>query len=224
MTIQAAVNMAISGELKNLAVKTDISAITDYFNLGILELYKRFPLSVKEQIIEVVAAEDSTTDIYDLNSDCMWIVAAYGEVGEDTYSAVKTLPINEEDNPASINTISWSQVQIPTASITNTYVSLIYVAEPPMLTYDSDTETFTYYDSEGQLQTMVNLPIPSQLVEALLHYIGYRAHGSVNGEINAENTTHYTRFEASCNRAIQLGMFTGDDTNTRNRIYDKGFA
>lgn len=202
MTVLQVIDLAKSSELKQLSIKDDNSVILGYINLGLIELYKRFPLKVEETVI---ALQDSQ-DIYSLPTDCMWLVAAYGEVPESSPDRVNVLPINEEDEPDSINTISWNKVQIP-LSVTGGYVSLIYVASP---TYILDV------DSE--------LDLPVQLVEALLHYVGYRAHSSQTGDSNAENNVHYQRFESSCERIIRLGMFTNDDLSMKRRVENGGFV
>jgi hypothetical protein len=198
MTIQGLVDLAISSELKNIAIKSDVAAVVGYMNLGLIELYKRFPLSVKEHLIEL----QDGIEIYDMPEDFMWIVSAYDEVPEDSDDIVADIPINEEDNPASLNTISYNQVQIP-VTVTGAMVSIIYVSSP------------IYYTEADLAET---LPIPPQMVEALLHYIGYRGHGALDGNIQAENNTHYQRFEMSCARIEQMGMFTSDDLNTGNRM------
>ena len=86
-------------------------------------------------------------------------------------------------------------------------ISLIYVAAPVLLTTADLSKT---------------LPIPPQLYEALLHYIGYRAHGALDGNIQAENSTHYQRFEASCQRAKESGMYTSDSMEMNRDM--KGFV
>ena len=49
MTVQQIIDMAKAGELKNLVLDTD--TILAALNLGIIELYKRFPLRVEEAIV-----------------------------------------------------------------------------------------------------------------------------------------------------------------------------
>jgi len=207
MTVQQVINLAANGELKQLAVAKDVTSnietILGYINLGMIELYKRIPLKVNEYLITVVPGQS----IYDMPADYMWIVAAYGEVGKDTTKAVNILPINNEDDVRSVNTISWNKVQIPDTEV-NGYVSIIYQPSPTIIT-------------ESDLENEIDLPV--QLVEALLHYIGYRGHAAVNGEIQAENSTHYTRFEKSIALAEQRGMFSSDNTDMDNRITSKGF-
>ena len=56
-----------------------------------------------------------------------------------------------------------------------------------------------------------DVDLPAQLLEPALHYIGYRAHGAVDGNVQAENSTHYTRYLAACDAADRLGVITPDD-------------
>ena len=67
-----------------------------------------------------------------------------------------------------------------------------------------------------------DVALPTVLLEPLLHYIGYRAHGAVNGSIQAENSTHYTRYEAACNKVLEMGGLPADDNST-TALYRKGF-
>jgi len=204
-TAQEVIDLARNGELKQLAIKTDVDAVIGFINLGLLELYKRFPIETKEFIITMVNGVGE----YSLPSDFMWIVSAYGEVPiNGTQITVNQLPINDETDPLSINTVAWNKVQIP-SGVTGEYVSVIYVPSPVPVT------TLTLTDP---------LPIPDQFIEALLNYIGYRGHGSVDGKINTESNTHYQRFEASIARIAQYSMFTEESMSMANRVIDKGFV
>lgn len=48
-------------------------------------------------------------------------------------SFVNLIPINEEDNPASINTSSWNKIQVP-VNTGGAHISIIYVAKPTTYT------------------------------------------------------------------------------------------
>jgi len=141
-------------------------------------------------------------------SDYMWLLSAYGEVPyTNNINNVAPLPINEDNNPLTINTVSWNKVQIP-ASVLGRTVSLIYVASPKLATATALSDT---------------IPIPDQMIEALLNYIGYRGHGSMDGNIQAESNTHYQRFEISVKRLVKEGMFTEESVQMPTRLRDKGF-
>ena len=204
MTVQELINLSKNGGLKQLAIKDDLETVLGYINLGLIELYKRFPLKVEECIITLL----DDTVIYDLPSDCMWLVSAYGEVTIGSKSEVNILNINTEDDLFSINTLSWDKVQIP-ASVLGNYVSLIYVASPTWLSESDLTE---------------QLSIPPQLLDALLEYVAFKGHASQNGDAQLENNVHYQRFEASCVRIKKEGMLTPDDMLMPDRIKIKGFA
>ena len=69
------------------------------------------------------------------------------------------------------------------------------------------------------------LDIPEQYIEPLLHYMGYRAHGSMDGNIQTESNTHYMRFEASCNKLKELGVgIAPDDVEMNTRLFDRCFV
>jgi len=68
------------------------------------------------------------------------------------------------------------------------------------------------------------LPLPSSLLEALLHYIGYRGHGAVDGNVDAENNTHLIRFNAECENVKKLGAVTADDMTSSSNLSRKGFV
>ena len=194
MTVQTVIDMARYGELKQIAVKDIDAAIISYINLGLIELYKRFQLRTEEQIIQVVGGQT----LYTLDEECMSIIMVINEGGE--YH-----PINVEDDLNSVLTPSYNQIQLPNPT-DGMALSVIYRSAPDLLTDVADI-----------------VPIPKSLLEALLHYIGYRGHGSMDGNVEAENNTHYTRFEASISRVTALGLITPDDA-LKSQFDAKGYA
>lgn len=220
MKLSLILAQARAGELAGLSTvdKTD-EKIVRYVNLGLIALYNRFQLSTEEAIITL--RPDIPKNIYTLNStdpdvrvagqpmtddEFMCIVAAYEENGRD-------IPINHEGNPYSLFTVSYNQVQVPLLS-NNGYLSILYRKNPVLV---------TYVDDGNGNATDCDVPLPLQLLEPLLHYIGYRAHGAVDGNINTENSTHYTRYLAACNQALDMGVMTADDTISAP-VWEKGFV
>ena len=205
MTVQEVISLSKNGELNNLSVKNKSEAILGYLNLGVLELYKRFPLKVEEYVIELV---DGVT-IYDMPEDFMWIVSAYQEVDElDQVNWVDPIPINKEDDPLSLNTVGWRQVQIPTVT-TGGFISVIYVAKPTWFTEADMAE---------------DVEIPPQMLDMLLDYMAYRGHSMTNGGVQEKDSVHYQRFEAGYRKILGMGMFNMDDMNMDSRVEDKGFV
>lgn len=204
MTVGQVIYLAKNGELNNLKVAEKPEVIVGYINLGVLEMYKRFQLKVEEYIVTLV----DNVDTYLLPADCMWLIAAYGEVDIRSTDTVNQLPINEEDNPLSINTVGWNKIQVP-VSVTGAYLSLIYVASPPSYSIDD---------------MAVEIELPAQMIEALLAYVGYRANSAIDTGVQTEDSVYYQRFEASCDKLRGYGMYNSDDMYMNKRLSIRGFV
>ena len=204
MTVKQVIDLAKASELTGLPAASKDETVLGFINLGVLELYKRFTLSVEEWII---ALEDGQS-YYTAPEDFMWIIAAYGEVGMDSVQEVNVLPVNEEDNPLSINTVGWNKVQVP-LSVTGAYVSIIYAATP---------EVYSVTDMDNTVN------IPPQMIEALLAYIGWRANSTIDTGIQTEDTVWYNRFESSCSRLEVKGFINANDVVMTNRLNMRGFV
>lgn len=204
MTVRQVIDLAKTSELNGLAIANKDDVILGFLNLGVLELYKRFTLRNEEYVVELVDG----VDVYTMPADFMWIVAAYGEVDIRSTEVVNQLPINEEDNPLSINTIGWNKVQIP-VSVGGAFVSIIYVASP---------EVYTLEDVNSEIA------IPPQMTEALLNYIGYKGNSAIDSGVQTEDNTWYARFEASCGKLREYAMVTSDDMYMNKRLSTRGFV
>ena len=215
MTIRQAIDLAKSGKLKNSNIVNDDVAILGALNLGLIEMYKRFPLRVDEAIITLRDAKTEYkldgTDVdvsLPTGSRFMWVVAAYQEV-EDAIDENKVtteqIPVNEEDNPLSVQTVSWDTIQVPVTN-SGAYISVIYAAAPDLLV-------------AGDLDDV--LPLPPQMLEPLLEYMCYQANSTLDAEIDTDK--YYQRFEASCSRIEMRGMTPSDDLDMLGRDL-KGFV
>ncbi len=169
-----------------------------------LELYKRFTLKYEEYIITL----DENVSIYTMPADYMWIIAAYGDLDARSGDFVNLIPINEEDNPASINTSSWNKIQIP-VNTGGAHISIIYAAKPT---------TYTVSDMD------VELDLPPQMIEALLAYIGYRGNSTIDSGLQTEDNAWYIRSDSSCNKIKQESMLNSDDMYMKDRLGNRGFV
>lgn len=203
MTVGQVIELAKVSELNGLKIGENTTNVLGFLNLGVLELYKRFSLKVEEYIITL----EDMVDIYVMPSNYMWIIAAYGEVDIRSTEVVNELPINEEDNPLSVNTVGWNKIQVP-VSVSGAYISIIYVARPEMY-------------EVGDID--VELDLPPQMIEPLLAYIGYRANATIDSGVQSEDNAWYIRFENSCNRIRQESMINSDDMFMNSRISKRGF-
>lgn len=220
VNLSTIISMARGGELKALSTndKTD-SVIVDYVNLALIALYSRFQLSTGEAIITL--RPDIPKTIYTMSSTDTDVLVDGNPITDTEFMSVISVwnedgtraGLNDEKDPLSVYTVSYNQLQIPLLA-NNGYVSVIYRKNPELVVFEDD-------GNKRAIDKIV--PIPLQLLEPMLHYIGYRAHGSVNGNISTENNTHYMRYEVACDRVAAQGILTADDVNSPS-VQSKGFA
>lgn len=222
MLLTTILNQARSGEVRNLSDKDKTDAILiDYINMSLIALYARFSVSTDEAILALKTGKTLYTlgpDDPDVTvasapmpvDDVLVVTSAYDEIGEE-------LGLNDFEDELGVFTPTYNTVQVP-YSADDAYVSVIY-RKNPILLNSSDI-----CDADGKLtDTTVNVDLPLQLLEPLLHYMGYRAHGAVDALINTENNTHYMRYEASCDRVERLGAVITDRIRDRD-VGVKGFV
>ena len=229
MTVQDIIDDAKYGELQQLAVINKLSNadplivkeaeqhILSYINLGLVELYKRFDLRSEEVIItlstdQTVYELDPTNVYHAVNNptgylntmfgDVINISAAYNELGDE-------YPLNDELNPLSVMTPTYNTIQV-TNPVQGEQLYIIYNSAPDRIQWTEDLSA-------------VNIPLSASMTEALLHYVGYRGHGSIDGSIQAENNTHYNRFDKSCAKLHALGLITAD-RYIGGTLQEKGFV
>ena len=207
MTVQEFLTIVHYSEVNNLAVQDNDDALIAFLNLGLIELYTRFPIKIKEHI---VALEESVTE-YEMPSNFMLALSAYEEKDVDNPGEVVRVAINEESDPYSIFFPDWNTVQIPVVA-QGTYISIIYAARPDVIV--NTTEGLAY-----------TLDLPASLIDALASYIGYRAHLGVRGDGQSENNAHWQRFERNCVKAQELGVaFPADSMTMETRLSSRGFV
>lgn len=208
MDIKNVVTLAKYSELSGLSMKDDINVIVAFLNLGMLELYKRFPIKVEEYMVELVDDEL----YYAMPANFMYATAAYGEVSENTAEQTVELPINGEDDDKGVFFIDWNTLQVPKA-VTGAFISILYVAKPDIITVAQAQDGIT------------ELAIPDTLVDCLLSYVGYRGHMGVKSDGQSENNAHWLRFERNIKKTRDLGVaFPSDTMGMPDRLAHRGFA
>jgi hypothetical protein len=204
MKVSEVVDIAKYSELNTLAVKDNLPAIISFINLGLLELYSQFNLSTEEHLIEL---EDGVS-VYDMPADFMYMTGAFEAPEEGSTYEARPLPINEEGNPFSVNTINFKQVQVP-LNATGAYISILYAPKPV---------SFTPADLDE------DIPLPDQLIQPLLNFIAYKGHGAIRVEGQGSSDTYYTRFRRSIDERKNQGVvIASDDLSMDTRIHTRGF-
>ena len=196
-------DLAINGELKDTAIKEDLTTVLQFFNEAVLEIYKTFPIKTNEVVYEL----DPAQILYTLPLDCMSLLEAYGINASKEPSETISISINDSNNPLSIYTVSWDKVQIP-LTLPVTHVSIVYIAAP---------KTYTIDDLD------CSAPFPPQALEAVLLFMGYKAHSSITNDPASESNTYYQMFTREMARLRSDGLFTAESLDMSDRIKSKGF-
>lgn len=193
MTVQDIIDYANEGELNQLDIQNP--QLIRFINLAVIELYTRFRLEVKEEIVSTNTAASiytlAATDLTQIlsvtdSAGYPCILNDYNYVLELNAAKASGIYTAQVYSGYSISTPSYNQIQV-LPSVTDTF-AVLYTAAPAKLVTVNDI-----------------IKVPVIMTEAILHYVGYRAHSSYDADIKTENNTHYMRFEASCKKLKDLG-------------------
>ena len=210
MKVSTLITTARATVLKQLQVSE--GEVLTFINLALLEVYKRFPVSTKEQIIVL----EEGIHIYELNPDAMSLVSAYtesrylrdqeGDLVSPTSSEIVEIPINDETDVNSLLTPTpgSGMISYPTEG---QVVSVLYRAGP--VTIESE-------ELEEELK------VTPQYVELLLMYIGYLGYLGLNSTNGLEDK-YLTRFEVSA-LTLQKQGIVNVDGNTNSKLENRGFV
>ena len=85
--------------------------------------------------------------------------------------------------------------------------------------------TLKYAASPTKATTIFkDLQISDVYTEALLNYVAYKAHTSIDGDIKGENNTYYLRYEASCKQLVNQGLSPNNQMVGNTKLEDRGFV
>jgi hypothetical protein len=222
-------NYLIYGELsqinlgKELEEGNELPRLISSINLGLTELYKRFPIKLEEVIIQLnnyrskyiissnhavsrMLPGDSPSNFYVIDSiinpfkdDILSIEEVFNEAGEE-------IPLNDENLKYSIFTVGHNIINHPYPENENT-IAVIYRAHANKLPSDATDNT--------------DIDIPQQFVEALVNYVSYRMFAAINMN-SAEAVNYYAKFEAACALIHNYGLYAKTN-NTNMKLENTGW-
>ena len=218
------------GELSQLhpgALFTDddqVAKLISHVNLGLIELYKRFPMKTSEVVIQLAqhiteytihsSKAESNMPLngnpvyyyvkdsvyYPYRDDLLSIVEVFNEDGME-------IPLNDKNMRYSLFTTGHNVIQHPYPENENV-ITVVYKCIAPKLALDSPGET--------------EVDIPAQFIEPMLNYITYRMFAAINMN-SPEATNYYAKFEASCALINNLGL-SHRPSNTNMRLENSGWV
>lgn len=211
------------GELKQLGIggyeeykaiqEKDYPEIVSHVNLGLMNLYTRFPLSEKELVLETRPDQQ----LYVLSSkyaepnEGWYIQGAYNDDLiriNSAYLGDTELPINDEYSATGIYLPSYNSIQIPFATGSEE-ISIIYRAKPEKVPLDLEYE----------------IPLPEVLTEALLVFIEYRIRKSMGGEQGTVlGQQALQMYEMFCGEIERKNILNNADNSVCIRARERGWV
>lgn len=198
MLVSEVIEYAKNSELKQLSSKDDNSVVMSYIRLGIIELYKRFNLSIK---VEVVRTKPDIK-VYDLRQgDVNTVLQIYDSEG-------KKLEFKRVSGDDLYNITQLTPTSFLFKTPKEEDILFLYKASPTLPTSVEDS-----------------LELPYDMLEALLNYVGHKGQASMNKQSNIQAPTvnYYNLFEKSCYELEQRG-YSMDIFSIDTNIRDKGFV
>lgn len=231
MLLQTVIDHLKTGELSltNLGgndeegiTSNNITAIINHINLALIDIYKRFNLSLKEVYIDQYAHiqkytlhsknaysnESSTSAKYisdttdePFTNDILQIISVYNEVGCE-------LPLNDSTNCESLFTPKYNVIQVPCPVDGNTMV-VLYRAAPELL------------DNTCDFNQEVELPLT--FLDALLYYIAYRVKAArPDQESIIESNNYFAKYNNALDLIKMEGLYNSSN-NTNMKLCMRGF-
>lgn len=193
-------------ELKNAAKELMISQlpiaerddiIYRAIELAVVEIYKRFNLSIK--FAKLLVEQDNHLYTLDV-PDFAQLITLQNSKGEEL------VPLNTVDDAYyDYKLLNFNQVYIKEPK--NETLDYIYKASAPTIYKDLSDLTEEEIQQLADKDKYDNIPIPRDFYGVLLDYIAYRCHVTLNSNqiYMAEIDLHYKRFELSCAELNKYG-------------------
>lgn len=223
MKVSQVIALARSNELCNLSANafTD-DRIIGMLNLGIIELSKRFTIATKVEGIRT----SPYTHIYTLrNTDVIGIIDIYDSNGKSLIVQPALDSVDYDYKLISNNSFLLNRTQDYTANIKYVKVKGKDGLEEMQTISPPDFQLMVVYSAVADLIETVedNLPIPDTFIDALLAYLGYKAHSTAGTHGQGEDKNTWGRFEYCCG-LISGSSYMSHAAIVGNSVQSKGFV
>jgi len=176
MRVSDVMEMARASSLFNLPVAKNDTALVKFIQLGLGELYRRFSLSVK---VETIVTNPDLA-LYELrNPDVSLLLSVYNSNNQEMRET-DVLGGNFDFKRVNFRSFILRHPK-------NDLVFAVYKATAPEITVDCD------------------LDIPDAMIDALLEYVSYRGHSTINRDNINESSAYQRRFDESCRELEMQG-------------------
>lgn len=214
--------LAMGGDEIHALANCNLPNVLPHINLGLAELYKRFPLRIEDVVVNQydqiqtyyldrkyartnTKSKEPIKYIHDsefqpFTGNVNKIEFIYDELGEELF-------LNDDTEYWSLFTPTYNSILVPWPEKANQMIVHYRASHPRIMLEDLDPETEDVY-------------LPPGYLEPLLFYIAARIFTGTNtdGQIS-EGNNYMQKFEQSCAKITDLNLMNND--NTSNIKLDK---
>jgi len=170
MLVSDVMEIAKVSSLHNLAIAKNDKALIKFIYLGVSELYRRFNLSIKVEPINI----NPDLALYELKSkDVSLLLNLYNSKSQE----LRQTDVLGGDYDYKIINYKSFMIKYPK----NDLVFAIYKATPPKLEHEYD-----------------EIELPDAMIDALLTYVAYMGHSTINKDNINESSAYLKRFDEAC--------------------------
>ena len=196
MNVKDVMDMAKISSLNNLAIAKNDDALIKFIYLGVSELYRRFNLSIKSETVLI----NENLNLYELrNSDVSLLLSVYDKLGRELK---QTDVFNSNDYDYKLLNFRSFLLKKPFNGI----LFAVYKASP-----------IVFKDSDDIID------LPDAMIDALLTYVAYVGHSTINRDNINEASAYSQRFDLACRELEMQGYKIPLHTETL-ALQTKGFV
>ena len=196
MYVKDVMDMAKISSLNNLAIAKNDGALIKFIYLGVSELYRRFNVSIKSETVPV----NDTLTLYELrNTDVDLLLSVFDAKGKELK---QTDILNSMEFDYKILNFRSFLLKRPFNGI----LFAVYKASPVVL---KDAEDI--------------IDLPDAMIDALLTYVAYAGHSTINRDNINEASAYSQRFDLACRELEMQGYRIPLSTDTM-ALQLKGFV
>ena len=189
-------DMAKISSLNNLAIAKNDDALIKFIYLGVSELYRRFNLSIKSETVPI----NENLNLYELrNPDVSLLLGVYDKLGRELK---QTDVFNSKDYDYKLLNFRSFLLKKPF----NGVLFAVYKASPVVFKDPDDI-----------------IDLPDAMIDALLTYVAYVGHSTINRDNINEASAYSQRFDLVC-RELEMQGYKIPLNSETLALQSKGFV
>jgi len=217
-------NMDIGGRINGGILAENYPQIISHINSGVKELHNKFPLKLKELIVQLNTGQEVylLTNDYAVTNPNLTVFNKYilDTVGSPFTNDIISIqqvfdnigteyPINNYSEPTSIFTPEYNKINVP-SSLLLTLISIIYRAAPEVI------------PSVVLDPTIVTVDLPDHFLDAICSFVAYRIFLGLDAE-KPEYKIYYDKYSEAC-KIIKEQSLVPFDSGPNNNFRRQGWV